>query len=48
MPPKRQRRARDYGYEIGIARLVSYIQPGNAASIPVAEKLTGKAQTANS
>jgi len=34
------RRVRDYGYrEIGLARLVSYIDPGNTASIKVAEKL---------
>ena len=33
-------RARDYGYrDIGLPRLVSYINPGNAASIRVAEKL---------
>jgi RimJ/RimL family protein N-acetyltransferase len=35
-------RARDYGYETGIARLVSYIQPTNAASIAVATHLGAK------
>jgi len=35
-------RARDYGYEIGIPRLVSYIQPTNAASIAVATRLGAK------
>jgi RimJ/RimL family protein N-acetyltransferase len=34
--------ARNYGYEIGIPRLVSYIQPGNAASIAVATRLQAK------
>lgn len=34
------KRVRDYGYhEIGLARLVSYIAPGNMASLRVAEKL---------
>jgi RimJ/RimL family protein N-acetyltransferase len=34
------RRSRDYGYaDLGIARLVSYVNPINAASIRVAEKL---------
>ena len=32
-------KARDYGYEIGIKRLVSYIQPTNAASIGVATRI---------
>jgi RimJ/RimL family protein N-acetyltransferase len=31
--------ARDYGYKIGIAKLVSYIQPTNTASIAVATSL---------
>lgn len=35
-------RARNYGHEIGIARLVSYIQPTNAASIAVAARLGAK------
>jgi RimJ/RimL family protein N-acetyltransferase len=35
-------RAREYGYSIGIKRLVSYIQPSNARSIRVAEKLGAK------
>ena len=34
--------ARNYGYEIGIPRLVSYIQPDNAASIAVAARLQAK------
>ena len=34
--------ARDYGYQIGIPRLVSYIQPTNAASIAVATRLGAK------
>jgi RimJ/RimL family protein N-acetyltransferase len=34
--------ARNYGYEIGIPRLVSYIQPDNAASIAVATRLQAK------
>jgi RimJ/RimL family protein N-acetyltransferase len=34
--------ARNYGYKIGIPRLVSYIQPTNAASIGVATRLHAK------
>lgn len=34
------KRARDYGYrDVGLPRLVSYIDPGNSASLRVAEKL---------
>ena len=34
--------ARNHGYEIGIGRLVSYIQPTNAASIAVATRMGAK------